>query len=138
MGNIVSAILLLILFTGIFGLAKYNWVLFAILFVIIFVTFDIFYSFSDVSYWGMVPALSEDSEERGVYTALGAFAGTLGWNGLTIIVVPIVTTFTYLATGHHRQGPSWLVCLCCHHFGISYYLCLGCLCWDERKLQCDP
>ncbi len=50
----------------------------------------------------MVPALSEDSEERGVYTALGAFAGTLGWNGLTIIVVPIVTTFTYLATGQHR------------------------------------
>ena len=78
-GNIISIILLLILFTGIFGLAKVNWVLFAILFVIIFICFDIFYSFSDVSYWGMVPALSEDSEERGVYTSLGAFAGTIGW-----------------------------------------------------------
>lgn len=104
-GNIVSIILLLILFTGIFGLAKHNWILFAILFVIIFITFDIFYSFSDVSYWGMVPALSEDSEERGVYTSLGAFAGTIGWNGLTIIVVPIVTYFTYLATGQHKEGP---------------------------------
>lgn len=70
-GNIVSVVLLLILFTGIFGLAKVNWVLFAILFVIIFVLFDVFYSFSDVSYWGMVPALSEDSAERGVYTSLG-------------------------------------------------------------------
>lgn len=50
-GNIVSVVLLLILFTGIFGLAKVNWVLFAILFVIIFVLFDVFYSFSDVSYW---------------------------------------------------------------------------------------
>lgn len=107
-GNIVSGALLLILFTGIFGLAKVNWVLFAILFVIIFLTFDIFYSFSDVSYWGMVPALSEDSNERGVYTSLGAFAGTIGWNGLTIIVVPIVTYFTYLATGHHKEGaPGW-------------------------------
>ena len=57
-GNIVSGALLLVLFTGIFGLAKVNWVLFAILFVVIFITFDIFYSFSDVSYWGMVPALS--------------------------------------------------------------------------------
>ena len=104
-GNIVSIILLLILFTGIFGLAKVNWVLFAILFVIIFICFDIFYSFSDVSYWGMVPALSEDSEERGVYTSLGAFAGTIGWNGLTIIVVPVVTFFTYLATGQHKEGP---------------------------------
>lgn len=105
MGNVISVILLLILFTGIFGLAKYNWFLFATVFVVIFVAFDIFYSFSDVSYWGMVPALSEDSAERGVYTALGAFAGTIGWNGLTIIVVPIVTTFTYLATGQHKQGP---------------------------------
>lgn len=104
-GNIVSVILLLILFTGIFGLAKVNWVLFAILFVIIFICFDIFYSFSDVSYWGMVPALSENSEERGIYTSLGAFAGTIGWNGLTIIVVPVVTFFTYLATGQHKEGP---------------------------------
>ncbi|WP_295731363.1 PTS sugar transporter subunit IIA [uncultured Limosilactobacillus sp.] len=105
-GNIVSGALLLVLFTGIFGLAKVNWVLFAILFVIIFLAFDIFYSFSDVSYWGMVPALSEDSNERGIYTALGAFAGTIGWNGLTIIVVPIVTYFTFLATGQHREGAS--------------------------------
>ena len=104
-GNIVSGVLMLVLFTGIFGLAKVNWVLFAILFVIIFLTFDIFYSFSDVSYWGMVPALSEDSNERGIYTSLGAFAGTIGWNGLTIIVVPIVTYFTFLATGHHKEGP---------------------------------
>ncbi len=104
-GNIVSGALMLVLFTGIFGLAKVNWVLFAILFVIIFLTFDIFYSFSDVSYWGMVPALSEDSNERGIYTSLGAFAGTIGWNGLTIIVVPIVTYFTYLATGQHKEGP---------------------------------
>ncbi|MRN06201.1 PTS sugar transporter subunit IIA [Lactobacillus sp. 0.1XD8-4] len=104
-GNLISAILLLILFTGIFGLAQYNWFLFAVLFVIIFIMFDIFYSFSDVSYWGMVPAISESSAERGVYTALGAFAGTIGWNGLTIIVVPVVTTFTYLATGQYQQGP---------------------------------
>lgn len=87
-------------------MAKVNWVLFAILFVVIFITFDIFYSFSDVSYWGMVPALSEDSHERSIYTSLGAFAGTIGWNGLTIIVVPIVTTFTYLATGHRTEGPA--------------------------------
>lgn len=103
-GNIISGALLLVLFTGIFGLAKVNWILFAILFVIIFLTFDIFYSFSDVSYWGMVPAISEDSDERGIYTSLGAFAGTIGWNGLTIIVVPVVTYFTYIATGQHKEG----------------------------------
>lgn len=91
---------------GNFGLAEKNWILFAVLFVILFVILDVFYSFSDVSYWGMVPALSEDSDERGVYTALGNFTGSIGWNGLTIIVVPIVTWFTFAATGKHTEGPQ--------------------------------
>lgn len=108
-GTLVSAVLLLILFTGIFGLAQKNWLLFAILFILIYIGFDIFYSLSDVSYWGMVPALSEDSHARGIYTSLGAFSGTIGWNGLTIIVVPIVTSVTYMVTGKHEEGaPGWL------------------------------
>ena len=109
LGTVVSAVLLLILFTGIFGLAQSNWILFAILFVIIYIGFDIFYSLSDVSYWGMVPALSEDSHERGIYTSLGAFSGAIGWNGLAIIVVPLVTGVTYAVTGKHEEGaPGWL------------------------------
>ena len=109
-GTVVSAALLLVLFTGIFGLAQRNWLLFAILFVIIYIGFDVFYSLSDVSYWGMVPALSEDSHARGIYTSLGAFSGTIGWNGLSIIVVPLVTAVTYAATGKHEEGaPGWLV-----------------------------
>ena len=108
-GTVVSAALLLILFTGIFGLAQKSWVLFAILFVLIYISFDMFYSLSDVSYWGMVPALSEDSHARGIYTSLGAFSGTIGWNGLAIIVVPIVTAVTFVVTGKHEEGaPGWL------------------------------
>ncbi|WP_152724639.1 PTS sugar transporter subunit IIA [Lactobacillus helveticus] len=107
-GTVVSAALLLILFTGIFGLAQQNWILFAILFVLIYITFDVFYSLSDVSYWGMVPALSEDSHARGIYTSLGAFSGAIGWNGLAIIVVPLVTAVTYAVTGKHEEGaPGW-------------------------------
>ncbi|MHC9531996.1 glycoside-pentoside-hexuronide (GPH):cation symporter [Dellaglioa sp. L3N] len=108
-GSVVSSILLVIVFSGIFGLAKVNWLLFAICFVIIFVTLDIFYSFADVAYWGMVPAISGDSKERGIFTALGSFTGSIGWNGLTMIVVPITTYFTFLATGKHEQGTQgWL------------------------------
>lgn len=108
-GGIVSSILLIILFTGIFGIAKYNWILFAVLFVILFIALDIFYSLVDVSYWGMVPAISEDSRERGIFTSLGSFTGSIGWNGLTMIVVPVVTYFTYVSTGKRAQGPQgWL------------------------------
>ncbi len=108
-GTLVSALLLLVLFTGIFGLAQESWLLFAVLFILIYIGFDIFYSLSDVSYWGMVPALSEDSHARGIYTSLGAFSGTIGWNGLKIIVVPIVTSVTYMVTGKHEEGAAgWL------------------------------
>ncbi|MCR1902544.1 glycoside-pentoside-hexuronide (GPH):cation symporter [Lactobacillus taiwanensis] len=108
-GTLVSALLLLVLFTGIFGLAQKSWLLFAVLFILIYIGFDIFYSLSDVSYWGMVPALSEDSHARGIYTSLGAFSGTIGWNGLTIIVVPIVTSVTYMVNGKHEEGAAgWL------------------------------
>ncbi len=108
-GTLVSALLLLVLFTGIFDLAQKSWLLFAVLFILIYIGFDIFYSLSDVSYWGMVPALSEDSHARGIYTSLGAFSGTIGWIGLTIIVVPIVTSVTYMVTGKHEEGAAgWL------------------------------
>ncbi|ASG80011.1 PTS sugar transporter subunit IIA [Lactiplantibacillus pentosus] len=108
-GSIVSSVLLVVIFSGIFGLAKVNWILFAIVFVILFIILDVFYSLTDVSYWGMVPAISEDSHARGIYTALGSFTGTIGWNGLTMVVVPITTYFTFMATGKHTQGPQgWL------------------------------
>lgn len=107
-GTLVSSVLMMVLFTGIFNLVRVSWLLYAIAFVIIFILLDVFYSFADVSYWGMVPALSEDSVERGVYSSLGAFTGSIGWNGLTVIVVPVVVFFTYLTTGHRTQGaPGW-------------------------------
>jgi lactose/raffinose/galactose permease len=108
-GSVVSSILLVVIFTGIFGLAKVNWIAFAIVFTIVFVVFDVFYSLADVSYWGMVPAISNNSKERGVFTSLGSLTGSIGWNGLAIIVVPITVYFTYLATGKHEQGSQgWL------------------------------
>jgi lactose/raffinose/galactose permease len=108
-GAVVSSVLLVVIFTGIFGLAHINWIAFAIIFTVLFILLDIFYSFADVAYWGMVPAISEDSKERGIFTSLGSFTGSIGWNGLTMIVVPVTTFFTFISTGKHEQGPSgWL------------------------------
>ena len=35
----------------------------------------------------MIPALSSDSHERSTYTALGTFTGSIGYNGITVIIV---------------------------------------------------
>ena len=90
------------LFTGIFGLSRANSLVFLIVSILTFVLFDILYSFRDVSYWGMVPALSEDSYTRSLYTSAGNFTN-FGSNLVTIIVVPVVTYVTFKVTGQHEE-----------------------------------
>src|SRR5699024_940060 len=107
--GIISALLLIVLMSGIFGLSRTNATWFTILFIPIFIIFDIFYSFRDVSYWGMIPALSEDSHSRSIFTAAGNFTG-FGQNIVTMIIVPVVTYVTFLATGKHEEGQAgWTV-----------------------------
>ena len=109
-GGTVSAVLLVLVYTGLFGLVNVNTTLFIVLFVITFIVLDVFYSLRDISYWGMIPALSSDSHERSTYTALGFFGGSIGYNGLTIVVIPIVTYFSYVFTGKHQESQSGWTC----------------------------
>ncbi len=62
-------VLIVLIFSGMFGLVNVNTTLFIVLFVITFIVLDVFLSLRDISYWGMIPALSSDSHERSTYTA---------------------------------------------------------------------
>ncbi len=106
LGGLVSALLLVVIYTGLFGLVNVNTTWFIVLFVICFVVLDVFYSLRDISYWGMIPALSSDSHERSTYTALGSFTGSIGYNGITVVVIPIVTYFSWVFTGSHAESQS--------------------------------
>ena len=106
LGGLVSALLLVVIYTGMFGLVNVNTTWFIVLFVICFVVLDVFYSLRDISYWGMIPALSSDSHERSSYTALGSFTGSIGYNGITVVVIPIVTYFSWVFTGSHTESQS--------------------------------
>lgn len=105
-GGLVSSFLLIFLFTNFFGLATHNTTLFIILFTIVFVLLDSFYSFKDIAFWSMIPALSTETKEREKFATFARFGSSLGANGTTLVVVPIVTFFTYLVTAHHVEGAS--------------------------------
>ena len=105
-GGLISAVLLAVIFSGMFGLVNVNSTLFIVLFVITFIVLDVFYSLRDISYWGMIPALSSDSHERSTYTALGSFTGSIGYQGITVVVIPIVTYFTWAFTGVEGEGQA--------------------------------
>ena len=103
-GGTISAVLLLIIFTGMFGLVNVNTTAFIVTFVIVFIVLDVFYSLRDISYWGMVPAISSDSHERSIYTSAGTLTGSIGYNGLTIVVIPITTMFSMDHTTQTQGG----------------------------------
>ena len=105
-GGLISAVLLAVVFSGMFGLVNVNSTLFIVLFVITFIVLDVFYSLRDISYWGMIPALSSDSHERSTYTALGSFTGSIGYQGITVVVIPIVTYFSWVFTGENAEHQS--------------------------------
>ena len=105
-GGLVSSVLIMLIFCGMFGLVNVNSTLFIVLFVITFIVLDVFYSLRDISYWGMIPALSSDSHERSTYTALGSFTGSIGGNAITILVIPVVTYFSWVFTGENAEHQS--------------------------------
>lgn len=80
-GALVSSIMLAVIFTDFGGLTTSNPVLYLVLFGIAFVILDIFYSFKDISFWSMLPALSVDSKVRAKFGTIGRFGSTLGAQG---------------------------------------------------------
>ncbi|CAH0415864.1 Lactose permease [Periweissella fabaria] len=103
-GGLVSGALLIVIFTNMFGLALKNETLFITLFTIGFIILDSFYSFKDIAFWSMIPALSTDTKEREKLGTFARFGSSLGANGTTMLVVPITTTITLWLTGKNEQG----------------------------------
>jgi len=123
-GGTISAICLVMLFTNFFGLATSNETLFTIVFIFVFIILDSTYSFKDIAFWSMIPALTEDSRERGKIATIARFASSLGSNGTTLAVVPIVSFFTLVFTGHSGQAASgWFA------FGVIAAVIYGVTSW---------
>ena len=72
-GGIVSSVLLVAIFTNFFGLATHNTTLFIILFAIVVILLDSFYSFKDIAFWSMIPALSTETKEREKFATFARF-----------------------------------------------------------------
>lgn len=107
-GGTVSAVILLILFTNMGGLYKKSAIGYLILFGILYITMDIFYSFKDVGFWSMLPSLTTDSREREKTAAFARVGSTIGGGMVGIIVMPAVIYFsaTKTSTGDDR---GWFV-----------------------------
>ncbi|KRK47946.1 MFS transporter [Secundilactobacillus kimchicus] len=106
----ISSVMLIILFTDFGGLTTSNPVLYLVLFGITYVILDIFYSFKDIAFWSMLPALSTDEGVRAKFGTIGRLGSTIGAQAVPIIIVPLVVWFSSLvgAKNGAENHTGWL------------------------------
>ena len=97
-GGSISAIILLLLFTNLGGLYEKSVVLYMVVFAVLYITMDIFYSFKDVGFWSMLPSLTTDSREREKTATYARVGSTIGGGLVGILVMPAVIFFSAKAT----------------------------------------
>ncbi len=97
-GGTVSAVILLLLFTNMGGLYKKSAIGYLVLFGVLYITMDIFYSFKDVGFWSMLPSLTTDSREREKTATFARVGSTIGGGMVGIIVMPAVIYFSATKT----------------------------------------
>lgn len=64
---------------------------FILFFGIVYLLFSITYTMSDISYWGMVPALGSDANARNQFTSRATLFAGIGGMGATVLI-PMLTT----------------------------------------------
>ncbi|MGP3639002.1 glycoside-pentoside-hexuronide (GPH):cation symporter [Lentilactobacillus hilgardii] len=101
-GGTIGSITLAVLFTNMGGLNSSNPLLYLLIFAVLYITMDIFYSFKDVGFWSMIPAISFDSAEREKTATFARVGSNIGANIVGVIVMPLVVFFSVNA--NHGQG----------------------------------
>lgn len=106
-GGIISSIALLLLFTDLGGLNKTNPFLYLVLFGIIYLLMDVFYSIKDIGFWSMIPALSLDSHEREKMATFARIGSTIGANIVGVAIMPIVLFFSMTNSSGSGDKSGW-------------------------------
>lgn len=106
-GGTIGSIALIVLFTNMGGINKSNPILYLILFGFIYITMDIFYSFKDIGFWSMIPALTLDSRERERTATFARIGSTIGANLVGVVVMPLVLFFSIKSNGGTGDSKGW-------------------------------
>lgn len=107
-GAILSGVALALLFTDLGGLTVTNPTLYFILFSLLYVMMDVFFSAKDVAIWSMIPAISFESSEREMTATYARIGSVFGAQLVTILVMPIVLTFSHNQNGGTGDPQGWL------------------------------
>lgn len=94
---VIGILLTSVVITMVFTTDLRGWS-FIVLFGVFYFTFSIAYTMHDISYWGMVPALSSDASARDQFTSRATLFAGIGGT-LASILIPMLTTGEYALGG---------------------------------------
>lgn len=106
-GGFIAALSLTALYTDLGGLTS-SPLMYFIVFAILYIVMDIFYSAKDVAIWSMVPAMSFDTKEREITATFARIGSVFGAQLVTVMVIPIVLFFSHDANGGVGDSTGWL------------------------------
>lgn len=87
LGSVLSGIFTILLFTD-FGLVGAPYI---IVFAIIYLLWGITYTMHDISYWSLLPTLSQDLHEREKISSIARICANIGLFSIVALIVPITT-----------------------------------------------
>ncbi len=85
---------------------------FIIFFGIMYFLYSITYTMSDISYWGMVPALSSDADARNQFTSRATLFAGIGGTSASILI-PMLTTGSMALGGSTGVAYKWIALIVC-------------------------
>lgn len=103
-GGIVAGFCAMLVYTNLGGLSDSKPALYLVLFGVLYVALNVFYSFRDNGFWSMLPSLSVDSTGREKASTFARIGSALGGNLNGIIMMPIVLFFSYGSMHAHGSG----------------------------------
>ena len=131
---VIGIILSSIVVTMVFSTDLLGWD-FVILFGVFYFCYSIAYTMHDISYWGMVPALSSDASARDQFTSRATLCAGIGGT-LAGIVIPMLTTGSGAIGGSANVAYKFVslgICLLAPAF-----LCFTLLGTKERREPATP
>jgi len=103
---VIGILLTSVVVTMVFSTDLKGWD-FIILFGVFYFCFSIAYTMHDISYWGMVPALSSDASARDQFTSRATLFAGIGGT-LASILIPMFTTGAMTLGGSANVAYGWI------------------------------
>ncbi len=100
--QLIGAVLTGAVIIAVFNVSLYGWEFIAFLAVAYFI-FSITFTMNDISYWGMLPSLTSNSEDRNKLSSISSICAAIG-SGAAGMFIPILTTGQFALQGSAVMG----------------------------------